>query len=291
MMLLVFVFFSQDLDLQHIYDYATTSLVQFKTEKDSAFSRLISLAQDSLYEDTVMDYLISQFDTKSASERHALKDMMLKIGSSSIPFIVSRIDYRGSDVEDRCLKQSLWVLGEIGGEEIVEPAARFIDDRSWSIRSNAYTALGKSKSAEAVPYILNGLDDSIASVRKSAYYALSDLATIDQLEILIKGLSDEFYGVRYACVKGLKHIGAPAIEGIEAALVKKQDKYFYLAALVQIPEAQDRVYKYLNAADAATRYLIYEHSKEITMLEMAAEWETNFLLREYISIKTKELIQ
>src|SRR4030042_783272 len=145
MMLIVLFFINQNPDLQKLYNHATTSLVQFKTEKDTAFNQLINMAQDTIYEDTIMYFLISQFDTKSASERHALKDMMLKIGIRAISFIVDKIDYRGRDIEDRCLNKSLWVLGEIGGEGVVEPAARFIDDVSWQFRSNAYTNLGKSR--------------------------------------------------------------------------------------------------------------------------------------------------
>ncbi len=286
MMLIVLCFFASEHDLPRLYDHATTSLVQFRAEKDNAFDRLVYLAQDTAYRDTVMSFLIFKFDTKSAAERHALKDMMLKIGEKAIPYIVSRIDYRGSDSEDRCLKQSLWVLAEIGGDRIVEPASAFINDPSWSVRSGAFTALGKSKSRLALPYILPGLEDTIAVVRKSAYYALSEVASIDELQLLINGLSDGHYGVRYACVKGLERIGAAAIQAIKAELNdRRADKFFLIMSLARIPEAADDLAAYLSDLDPPGRYLVYETVDDRTILEMSAEWERDRMLNKYVKAK------
>lgn len=283
---------NMDIDLQKLYDHATTSLVQFQAEKDSAFDRLINMAQDTLYQDTVMHFLISKFDTKSASERHALKDMMLKVGTAAIPFIVEKIDYRGSDIDDRCLKQSLWVLSEIGGEAIIEPSGRYINDQSWQIRSNAFTALGKSKSAQALPYILPGLEDTIASVRKSAYYALSELATDHEIEVLLDGLDDGFYGVRYACAKGLMRIGAPAIPAITTRLGgNKPTAFFLVMSLVGMNETEDALIKYLDVLPPSSRYLIYEAASDAMMLELVAECEKDRKLYNYLKVKIKEIDQ
>ena len=200
------------LDLQALYDKATTGLVNFQSVKDSAVAEFVKHGSDPYTTDTIVAFLVSKFDTKSSIERHTIKNMLKDIGEIAIPGIVARIDYRGSDAEARALKQSLWVLGEIGGIDIIEPAARFVGDVDWAIRSAAYTTLGKSGSYTAMPYIQRGLDDKVALVRKSAYHAMSVIATEREVCHLVRGLSDPFYGVRYAALSGLRRVGATVFQ-------------------------------------------------------------------------------
>lgn len=208
MIVLVLISVMGDLDLQALYDKATTGLVNFQSVKDSAVVQFVKLGSDSLTTDTIVAFLVSKFDTKSSIERHALKNMLKDIGEIAIPGIVAGIGYRGSDTEARALKQSLWVLGEIGGVDIIEPAIRYINDQDWAIRSAAFTTLGKSGSYAAMPDICRGLDDKVALVRKSAFHAMSVIATEREVAHLVRGLGDPFYGVRYAALSGLRRIGA-----------------------------------------------------------------------------------
>lgn len=196
-----------NLDLQALYDKATTGLVNFQSVKDSAVAEFVELGSDPSTTDTVVAFLVSKFDTKSSVERHTLKNILKEIGETAIEGIVARIDYRGSDAEARALKQSLWVLGEIGGVRIIEPAVRFVDDVDWSVRSGAYTTLAKSCSYAAMPHIYRGLDDTVALVRKSAFHAMSVTATEREVAYLVRGLGDPFYGVRYAALSGLREVG------------------------------------------------------------------------------------
>ena len=87
---------NQEIDFEDLFNRATTSLVQFQVVKDSAFEKLIEMGQDSLFADTTIDFLVSKFDTKSARERHTLKDILKKIGSPAIKGIVKKLDYRGN---------------------------------------------------------------------------------------------------------------------------------------------------------------------------------------------------
>lgn len=288
MRIMIFLLFSvsQNIDFEELYNTATTSLVQFKTEKDSAFKTLIGLGQDTLLADTTIDFLVSKFDTKSAMERHTLKNIFKEIGKSTIKAIVKKIDYRGCDEVSRSLKQSLWVLGEIGGNEIVEPTARFIDDYQWQIRSSAYTALGKSKSKNALPYIIQGLNDSIDIVRKSAYFALSEVATENEIYQLIQGLGDRFYGVRYASMKALINIGSPAIEPLFKAIgMKKSNDFFIFSALCQLKADQERLLEYLERRGPAIRLAVYEYLDDKKVLERCLQIETNEFLVDYLRNK------
>jgi HEAT repeat protein len=195
------------LDFDILYDQATTGLVNYQALKDSAVATFIALGRDSSTGDTVVSFLVSKFDTKSAAGRHTLKNILTEIGEVAIEEIVLHIDNRGSDAEARALKQCLWILGEIGGEQIVAPVARFINDTEWSVRSGAFTALGKSGSRTALPYVCEGLNDTVAPVRKSAYCALAEIATKSEVAYLVEGLDDPFYGVRYAALDGLRRVG------------------------------------------------------------------------------------
>ncbi|KPJ74474.1 hypothetical protein AMJ52_00380 [candidate division TA06 bacterium DG_78] len=288
-MIFLLLIINQDIDFEDLFSKATTSLVQFAAVKDTAFERIIEIGQDSLLGDTVIDFLVSKFDTKSARERHGLKDMLTKIGNSAIAGIVKKLDYRGSDRASRSLSQSLWVLGEIGDEKIIEHVAYFIDDEQWHIRSGAYTALGKTKSIKARPYILQGLYDSVAIVRKSAYYALSSIATENEIAHLIDGLDDEFYGVRYAAVKGLLHVGSAAREPLMKTVTHStENDYFVVKTLLQLSDSavvQEQIIQYVREKPAPIRFVVYEECNDKNLLRLFSESENNLLLKNYINRK------
>ena len=292
MIILLFII-NQDVDFEDLFNKATTSLIKFQAVKDSASQKFITLGQDSLLTDTTINFLISKFDTKSASERHVIKNILKKIGKPAIKGIVEKIDYRGSDRDFRCLKQSLWVLGEIGGEEIVEPAARFIDDEQWQIRSATYTTLGKSKSIRALPHVIKGLDDSISVVRKSAYYALSEVATEAEILYLIDGLDDEFYGVRYAAVQGLLNIGEKVFNPLIKVIGENPLKdYFIFKCLSKLDIDEDEkgeIIKISKEKESPIRLLIYQEFKDENLLKPFLEFEKNEMLRNYIIKKIFDL--
>ena len=289
-MIFVLIIFNQAIDFEKLYYTATTLLVQFSAEKDSAFDRLVELAQDTAYSDTTIKFLVSHFDTKAARERHALKDLLKEVGQPAIKGIVENIDYRGSDEESRSLKQSLWVLGEIGGDSIVEAIARFINDEQWQVRSAAYTALGKSQSEDALSFLLEGLDDSIPLVRKSAYYALSQLASENETPYLIQGLGDVFFGVRYAAVDGLLRIGGAAISPLEKAIGGSRLRdYFIYKVLCHLNRERDEIAKLIQHADPAVRQVLYEESEDTIILKRCLESEKNELLRNYLIKRLSDL--
>lgn len=273
-------------DFQKLYNTATTLLVQFKEDQAAAFDTLVQLGQDSVYAETTLTFLVDQFDTKSAIERHRLKDIFKKIGESAIPNIVVRIGYRGKDAEDRHLKQSLWILGEIGGDSIVEPVSRFIEDNHWQVRSSAYTALGKSKSTKAHEFILLGLIDTIAPVRKSAYYALSQIAGQGDIEYLVKGLGDEFYGVRYAALKGLVTLDSIVIEPLlTCALRDDNQQFFAVHGLCKLGSLTDTSTSFLLTGAPEIRLLVYEVCEDVAELESYLENEGEEVLRTYLQRK------
>lgn len=289
-MIILLVIFNQAIDLDNLYHTATTLLVQFSAVRDSAYNRLIELAQDTAYSDTTIDFLVSHFDTKLARERHVLKNLLKEIGQPAIKGIVRRIDYRGSDTESRSLKQSLWVLGEIGGDSIVEAVACFIKDEQWQVRSAAYTALGKSQSKDALSFLIEGLDDSIAPVRKSAYYALGQLASEHEISYLIQGLGDRFFGVRYAAVEGLLHIGEPAINPLMMAIGESRLRdYFIFRVLCCLNGKSEDMLEFIWHHDPAVRQVVYEGLKDATALKRCLDFEKNELLKNYLTERLSEL--
>lgn len=286
MIFLIFLL-NQHVDYVDLYNKATTSLVTFEAQRDSAVQTLIELGKDSLLGNTTVRFLVSKFDTKSSIERHTIKNILKEIGTSAIHEILEQIDYRGSDEESRSLKQSLWVLGEIGGDEIVEPVARFIDDSYWQIRSGAHTALGKSQSEAALPHILRGLTDSISVVRKSAFYALSQIATEDELYYLIDGLDDEFYGVRYAAAEGLKKLGIVVVQPLVEAISSDAVSNYFIVEVLKHISAEDQLKLSITSESPALRYSIYRAIDNTDFLKDLLQHETHPLLKTFLDVKTK----
>jgi len=277
-------------DFDSLYNAATTLLVQFQEEQEAAFNTLIELGQDPLYADTTLAFLVDKFDTKSAIERHRLKDLFKEIGTSSVPSIVDRMDYRGSDEEDRHLKQSLWVLGEIGGSDIVPPVGQFIQDSSWQIRSGAFTALGKSKSKIAHEFIVEGLYDTIATVRKSAYYALSQIIEEEDVPYLMQGLDDRFYGVRYAALQGFIALDTSAIEPLVNLVLNDDTRLFFaVQGLAELMAIDSFIITMIEASKPEIRLLIYESCNDLNVLQSLLEQEKEGILRAYLQRRIDSL--
>lgn len=286
MILLFFLLYDVDVDLEQLYNKATTRLVSFQAVKDSVMQEFVALGENPLTSDTTIVFLISKFDTKSSVERHTLKNILKEIGIPAISLIVSELDYRGSDGEARSLKQSLWVLGEIGSAQIVDPVARFIKDEVWSVRSGAYTALGKSESYEAMRHVLQGLSDTVSIVRKSAFHALSVLATERELPYLLRGLTDDFYGVRYAALSGIRRIKVKVDLPVEQLSDDDLSDYFILATL----DSSDMEYvfkKHFGSASPAARKVMYDMLAP-PLLEDALIRETHPLLKTYLKKRIDE---
>lgn len=277
-------------DFEKLYNTATTLLVQFQKEQKAAFATLVMLGQDSLYKDTTLAFLVDQFDTKSASERHRLKDIFKAIGPSALPAIMSRLDYRGSDDEDRHLSQALWVLGEIGGDSIVDPVSRFVQDSSWHIRSNAFTALGKSRSSQAHDFILLGLNDTITPVRKSAFYALSEIASPPDIPYFARGIIDPYYGVRYAAVKGLIALDSSAHAAlVDLAGSSDQGTFYAVYGLIDAGKIKEALQIFDPSAPVYVRFLVYNVCEDTASLRSWLEQEEETILQNCIRRKIIEV--
>lgn len=287
-MILFFVLlFDIGVDLEELYDEATTRLVSYRAVKDSAVERFIALGEDPLTSDTTITFLVSKFDTKSSIERHTLKDILKAIGAPAIEWIVKSMGYRGSDAAARSLKQSLWVLGEIGGEEVVEPTAPFADDDEWAIRSGALTALGKSGSYKALPYVLGRLRDTVAVVRKSAYYALSEIATEDELHYLFKGLGDPYYGVRYAALAGLHKIGPNKKRKLIEELGDDDTENYFIVSASSSTKIHSELLERIHKLSPSLRKALYEVLEKPFLMEVLRD-ETHPLLRTYLKQRIEE---
>ena len=287
-MILLFIFlFDVGVDFEELYDKATTRLVSYRVVKDSAVDQFIELGKEPLTSDTTIVFLVSKFDTKSSVERHTLKNILKEISTPAIEWIVERMGYRGSDKAARSLKQSLWVLGEIGGEEIVEPAARFVDDDEWTIRSGALTALGKSGSYKTLPHVLASLRDTVALVRKSAYYALSEIATENESQYLLRGIRDPYYGVRYAALSGIKKLGADTKRHLMEEMGDDDiENYFIISALTDT-KASEELLERVNMLSPAIRRVLYDMLDKPFLVEALRD-ETHPLLRTYLEHKIYE---
>jgi hypothetical protein len=208
-----------------------------------------------------------------------------------IPYIAKSMAERGGDAESRRLKQALWILTEIGDEAIIEPVADYLGDEDWSVRAQAYTALGKTRSPRILPLLAKGLKDSVNIVRKTACYALGEVATQEDIDHLITGLDDEFYGVRYAAVKGLVHCGPAIYERLRGQLGrKKQRDYFIISAILQLDLTKDQLVEigsWLKERPPWIRFRAYHEIDDRSVLAEFEAWEANTMLKNYLTEKIR----
>jgi glycerophosphoryl diester phosphodiesterase len=119
---------------------------------------------------------------------------------------------------------------------------------SVSVRANAAWALGRLKSADAVPALLPLLADTDGSVRAEAYASISRLPGDVPLPTLSRGLTDKVPAVRGAAAEALaRHAPSQAATLIDSQLRREIDanRALYLAYSARQPKS-------LSAPEIAT---------------------------------------
>jgi hypothetical protein len=202
---------------------ASSSALQFEHMREPSRCILVSNHEESL------PYLVTRLDTDDARERHALEDILVRIGTAAAdPVIEAFLFEAGRTETTRGARLAAAVLGKIGDARAVGPLASVHDHHDWKVRGAIGGALGRIGTAETVHPLVSLLLDENEAVRKSAAVGLRRVAVrarddeapdhdaakaldADVIESLARALGDPSYAVRYSSADALARIGETAL--------------------------------------------------------------------------------
>lgn len=151
--------------------------------------------------------LVDKLDTQSARERWTVIQILKKIGSPAVPYLIRSLkNPKGLVVERVC-----WALGDIGDSSAVEALMEVTTHRRWQVRDEAFGALGDIGSARAGETVRLGFTDAVGQVRKSAVVAAGKIGLNDAIAELVGTLGDDFYGARLSAVEALLMLDTAAV--------------------------------------------------------------------------------
>lgn len=212
-----------DLTPEELFLRASSSALQFEHLREP--SRVILVREH----ETSIPYLVTQLDTDGVRERHALEDILVRIGSPAAPAVIEAflVEAERPDTT-RGVRLAATVLGRIGEPSAVDPLASAHGHSDWKVRGAIGGALGRIAVAQSVPPLISLLEDDNEVVRKSAAVGLRRVAaqasdpdspddeaaealTLDVVASLVDALGDESYAVRYSASNALAGIGESAL--------------------------------------------------------------------------------
>jgi len=202
---------------------ASSSALQFEHMREPSRRILVSNHEESL------PYLVTRLDTDDARERHALEDILVRIGTAATePVIEAFLFEAGRTETTRGARLAAAVLGRIGDVRAADALASVHDHHDWKVRGAVGGALGRIGTAETVRPLVSLLMDENEAVRKSAAVGLRRVAVrahddeapdhdaaealdTEVIESLARALGDPNYAVRYSSADALARIGETAL--------------------------------------------------------------------------------
>ena len=208
---------------EELFLRASSSALQFEHMREPSRRVLVGNHEESL------PYLVTRLDTDDARERHALEDILVRIGPAAArPVIEAFLLEAGRTETTRGARLAAAVLGKIGEVCAIDPLFSAHDHHDWKVRGAIGGALGRIGTAGAVPPLVVLLTDENEVVRKSAAVGLRRVAArahddaqpdadaalaLDRnvMESLASALGDQHYSVRYSSADALARIGEIAL--------------------------------------------------------------------------------
>ncbi len=208
---------------EELFLRASSSALQFEHMREPSRRILVGNHEESL------PYLVTRLDTDDARERHALEDILVRMGPAAAePVIEAFLVEAGRTETTRGARLAAAVLGKIGEVCAIDPLFSVHDHHDWKVRGAIGGALGRIGTAETVPPLVSLLADENEVVRKSAAVGLRRVAArahddeqpdadaalaLDRnvMESLARALGDQHYSVRYSSADALALIGEVAL--------------------------------------------------------------------------------
>ncbi len=99
-------------------------------------------------------------------------------------------------------------LRQLGSERALDAFAMGLRSGTWWLRSANATALGRTRSAKAIPPLVNALADESANVRRAVVLALLEVGSPATLDALRQAMGDDDFEVRMYAREAVKVIEA-----------------------------------------------------------------------------------
>ena len=194
---------------QELYILAVRGEPRFQTWKRYAFDKMVADSAASI------EYLRTVLDTKDATKRNAIKDILLAIGAPAVPMLCDEV--RAGDYLSK--GEASWILGLIANPGAFDALMGLSRSEDWKLRSNALNALARLKGLDPDEEtslsrrIAEVLEDrsEISYVRKDAAFAAGNRRYCELCPHLADCLDDAHYSVRFASAEALRQLsGVPA---------------------------------------------------------------------------------
>jgi HEAT repeat protein len=205
---------------EELFLRASSSALQFEHMREP--SRVI-LAREH---ERSLSYLVTRLDTDDARERHALEDILVRIGEPAVATVTAAlsVEVRRTDTT-RGARLAAGVLGLLGDPAAVAELATAHAHPDWKVRGAVAGALGRIGGAGAVGPLVALLSDENETVRKSAAVGLGRAASQDEgattlderaERALTDALGDSNYSVRYGAAGALGKMGESVVSVLVA---------------------------------------------------------------------------
>ncbi|HVP56817.1 MAG TPA: HEAT repeat domain-containing protein, partial [bacterium] len=154
---------------RELYVLAMRSEPRFQTWKKYAFDKMVADSAASI------EYLRTVLDTKDATKRNAIKDILVKIGPPAVPMLCDEVR-RGNDLAK---DEASWILGLMEAPAALDALMELSYSKDWKHRSGAINSLARLKGLSAdddrkveqrVADVLRDRNE-VVYVRKDAAYA------------------------------------------------------------------------------------------------------------------------
>ncbi|MBD3258408.1 hypothetical protein GF377_08235 [candidate division GN15 bacterium] len=197
-----------------LFVIASSGEVKYRDMVEPAIEAIAEIGTDAV------PILIDKFTTKSARERHTVVNILKKIGSPAVPYLVNALNRPDGLVVQRVC----WALGDIKDSAAVDPLIGIAGHDRWQVRDQAVGALGKIGDRRATPTVTAALIDTIGQVRKAAAVSSGRLMAEGAAERLVGMFADEFYGARLSAYHALLSFDTATVMGVlEDSVVSSTD--------------------------------------------------------------------
>jgi HEAT repeat protein len=189
---------------QGLLEKKIDSLFVIASSGEVKFQHLVKPAEDSIagFGAQSVPHLVDKLETKSPRERLAVINILKKIGSPAVPYLVTALGFNKGLVVERVA----WALGDIKDTAATVGLLGVAAHQRWQVREQTISALGRIGDARGADAIVTALEDTIPLVRKSATVSAGQLGLAPAIPRLVHLLGDSFYGVRMTALASLAQL-------------------------------------------------------------------------------------
>lgn len=194
---------------QGLFEKKIDSLFVIASSGEVKFQPLVKPAEDSIAAmgAAAVPRLVDKLETKSPRERLAAINILKKIGSPAVPYLLTALGFNKGIVVERVA----WALGDIKDTAAVMGLLGVAQHARWQVREQAIGSLGRIGDLRSADAVLTSLDDSIPLVRKSGTVAAGQLKLQQGITKLVHLLGDSFYGVRMTAAASLSQLDTATV--------------------------------------------------------------------------------